>query len=38
MNLQTIGFDLIDENDKKDFDKIFEEYSERIQKKLKNIS
>ena len=37
VNLQTIGFDILNEKDKKDFQKLFEEYSKKIQHKLKNI-
>ena len=36
--LQTIGFDVLEERDKKDFEKLFNEYSVKIQRKLKNIS
>ncbi|MBI4116997.1 hypothetical protein HY449_04615 [Candidatus Pacearchaeota archaeon] len=36
--LQTIGFGVLEERDKKDFEKLFNEYSVKIQRKLKNIS
>jgi len=35
--LETIGFDVLNEKDKKDFQKIFSEYSRKIQRRLKNI-
>ncbi|MBI2044386.1 hypothetical protein HYT24_03415 [Candidatus Pacearchaeota archaeon] len=38
MELKTVGFDLIGEQDRKDFEKIFGEYSRKIERKLKNIS
>ncbi|HJZ18634.1 MAG TPA: HPF/RaiA family ribosome-associated protein [Candidatus Nanoarchaeia archaeon] len=38
MELQTIDFDLLDESDKRDFSRLFNEYSKKIGRKLKNIS
>jgi hypothetical protein len=35
--LETIGFDVLSEKDKKDFQKLFSEYSRKIQRRLKNI-
>lgn len=35
--LETIGFDVLNEKDKEDFQKLFSEYSAKIQHKLKNI-
>lgn len=37
VNLQTIGFDVLTEQEKNDFKKIYEEYSNRISQKIKNI-
>jgi len=35
--IETIGFDILNEKDKKDFENLFSEYSKKIQHKLKNI-
>jgi len=35
--LETIGFDVLNEKDKKDFQKLFSEYSKKIQRRLKNM-
>jgi len=35
--LETIGFDILNEKDKRDFQKLFSEYSKKIQRRLKNI-
>ena len=37
IRLEKIGFDLLTEKTKEDFDKIFKEHSERIERKLKGI-
>jgi len=35
--LETIGFNVLNEKDKRDFQKLFEEYSKKIQHKIKGI-
>lgn len=35
--LQTIGFEILNENEKEEFSKIYEEYSNRLSQKIKNI-
>lgn len=37
VNLQTVGFDVLNEKDKRDFQKLFVEYSKKIQYKIKDI-
>jgi len=34
---QTVGFNVLNEKDKRDFQKLFEEYSKKIQYKIKGI-
>ncbi len=38
MQLKIVGFDMIEEQDRKDFEKIFNDYMEKSQKRMKNIS
>lgn len=38
VNLQTINFDLLNEQEKEDFQKLFNEYLKKIERKLKNIN
>ncbi len=38
MEIQTKGFELLDENEKRDFNELFEKYSQKIERKLKGIS
>jgi|SRR3989344_1102447 len=37
VNLQTIGFEILTEKTKNEFQKIWEEYSKKIERKLKNV-
>jgi len=38
MEIKTTGFDVLNEQDRKDFEKLSNEYSEKLLRKLKNIS
>lgn len=38
MDLKTIGFDVIGEQERKDFDTLVSKFSRKIERKLKNIS
>ncbi|MEK6817286.1 MAG: hypothetical protein AABX80_00640 [Nanoarchaeota archaeon] len=37
VNLQTIGFEILTEKTKSEFQKLWEEYSKKIERKLKNV-
>ena len=37
INLQTKGFEILTEKTKEEFEKLWKEYSEKIERKLKNI-
>ena len=37
VDLKTIGFEVLTEKTKKDFQKLWEEYSKKIENKLKNV-
>ena len=37
IKLEKVGFELLNEKTREDFDKIFEEHSPRIERKLKNV-